>query len=320
MKKGLPFVLFVACFFFWSYGSQIYAQKPRLTVGLMVSSDMLPTLVAEHSGHFSQEGLTITPVVFRSGVQLMQSILGGDTQIGICDTAAFIQANAAGGKVIAPWGNSNLMPFALVSRAEIRTVNGLRGKKIAISSYGSLTDFLTRYVLKNKGLDPSRDVTILGIGGVPTRFAAVLSGSADASLISSAYFSKAKEAGLNILFMLSEMIPEWPLSVVCTREELLAQREREFRSFLQGYRQGVVTAKNNREAGIRALQKGLRFDLQTATEGYHAYVNSLPDDGHVAEKGIELMIEQMLEGGTLKKKLSVSDLIDYKYQREIQRR
>jgi NitT/TauT family transport system substrate-binding protein len=211
------------------------------------------------------------------------------------------------------------MPFAVVSRPEIRSIQELRGKKIAISSPGSLTDFLTRYVLKNKGLEPGQ-FSLLSIGGVSTRFAALLSGGVDASLISAAYFSRAKEAKLNLLLTLSEVIPEWPLSVICVREEMLSQREPEFRIFLKAYRHATERLKLNRQEAIQALRKGLRFDDKTAAEAYDAYVKSFPADGHVAEKGMELMFEQMLESGTLKRKLSPSDIIDYRYQKEARQR
>lgn len=64
----------------------------------------------------------------------------------------------------------------------------------------------------------------------------------------------------------------------------------------------------------------LRFDPQLAKEGYHAYVSSLPDDGRIAEKGLELTVDQMFESGTLKKKLSMTELIDYRYIREAQKK
>jgi NitT/TauT family transport system substrate-binding protein len=300
-------------------GEPVHSQKAPLTIALQDSPDMMPALVAHHSGYFSQEGLETRPVVFRSGVQLIQSVIGGDAQIGICSVPEVIQAVGAGAKVKVPWGNSNLMPFAIVSRPDIRSIQELKGKKIAISSPGSLTDFLTRYVLKNRGLEPSQ-VSLLSIGGVSTRFAALLSGGVDASLISAAFFSRARESKLNLLFMLAEVIPEWPLSVICVREEMMGQREAEFRSFLKAYRQAAVALKTNRPAAIQAMRKGLRYDEKTAAEAYDAYVKSFPADGHVAEKGMELMFEQMLDSGTLKKKLSLSDVIDYRYQKEAQQR
>jgi NitT/TauT family transport system substrate-binding protein len=316
MKQILAFCVVV---YSLSTGALVQAQKPRLTIALQDSPDMLPTLVAEHSGYFSREGLETRPVVFRSGVQLMQSVISGDAQIGICSAPEPIQAVGAGAKIKIPWGNSNLMPFAVVSRPEIRTIQNLKGKKIAISSPGSLTDFLTRYVLKQKGLEPAQ-FSLISVGGVSTRFAALLSGGVDASLISAAYFPKAKESKLNLLLMLSEVIPEWPLSVICVREELLGPRESEFRAFLEAYLQGLVRLKADRQAGIQALRKGLRFDEKTAAEGYDVYVKSFPNDGHVAEKGMELLLEQMFDSGRLKRKLSLADVIDYRFQKEFKQR
>ena len=47
-----------------------------------------------------------------------------------------------------------------------------KGKRFAISRFGSLTDFLTRATLRHFGVD-AKDVTILQIGSTPARFAAL---------------------------------------------------------------------------------------------------------------------------------------------------
>jgi hypothetical protein len=145
-----------------------------------------------------------------------------------------------------------------------------------------------------------------------------MSGGVDASLISATYFPRAKESKLNLLLVLSEVIPEWPLSVICVREEMLGPRESEFRFFLKSYLQGLARLKADRQAGIQALRKGLRFDEKTAAEAYDAYVKSF-QRRHVAEKGMEMMFEQMLESGTLKRN-SLADVIDYRFQKRSQQR
>ena len=134
----------------------------------------MPAFVADQAGYFTQEGLAVKLVFFQSGVQLMQSIISGDTHIGMGSAPELVTAVNAGAKVRGVWGISNLMPYALISRPHIRTINDLKGKKIAVSSRGSLSEFLATYALKNKGMDPSRDVTYISMGGVPTRFAAIL--------------------------------------------------------------------------------------------------------------------------------------------------
>src|SRR5262245_56460435 len=179
-------------------GSDARAQKSSLTAGFSAfSAAFMPAFVADHAGYFTQEGLTVRLVFFQSGVQLMQSVIAGDTQIGMGSAPELVTAVNAGAKVRGVWGISNFMPYALISRPQIRTFSDLKGRKIAVSSRGSLSEFLFSYALKNNGMDPSRDVNYIAMGGVPTRFAAVLSGAVDASLISAAQFDRGKKAGLN---------------------------------------------------------------------------------------------------------------------------
>ena len=300
---------------------QVAAQKKDLVGGFSAySAAFMPAFVADRSGYFSQEGLSVKLIFFQSGVQLAQSLVSGNTQIGMGSAPELISAVNAGVQMRAVWGISNKMPYALISTPQIRTVGDLKGKKVAVSSRGALSEFLASYVLKHHGLDPQRDVTYLPIGGVPTRFAAVQTGSVDASLISAAHFEKARQSGLNLLFMLEELLPEWPLDIIYVREDFLANRQPDFRAFLRAYRRGVAASKKNPDEAIAALQKSLRFDRAVATEGYHAYVSSLPDDGRIAEKGLELTVDQMFESGTVKKKFSMNELIDYRYIREAQKK
>jgi NitT/TauT family transport system substrate-binding protein len=320
MRRAIAFISW-ALLISAALANQAAAQKGQLVVGFSAySAAFMPAFVADRSGYFSQEGLSVKLIFFQSGVQLAQSLISGDTQIGMGSAPELITAVNASVKMRAVWGISNKMPYALISRPQIKTVADLKDKKIAVSSRGSLSEFLAAYVLKHRGLDPQRDVTYLPIGGLPTRFAAVQSGSVDASLISAAHFEKARQSGLNLLFMLEDLIAEWPLDIIYLREDFLANREPEFRAYLKAYRQGIATSKKNPEAAIAGLQKTLRFDPQVAKEGYHAYVSSLPDDGRIAEKGLELTVDQMFDSGTLKKKFSMNELIDYRYIREAQKK
>jgi NitT/TauT family transport system substrate-binding protein len=297
------------------------AQKTTFNVGLSAfSAAFMPAFVADQAGYFAQEGIGTRLVFFQSGVQLMQSVIAGDTQIGMGSAPELVTAVSAGAKVHGFWGISNLMPYALISRPNIRTINELKGKKIAVSARGSLSEFLASYVLRNKGLDPSKDVVYVSLGGVPTRFAALLSGSADASLISAAQFDRGRKAGLNFLFMLADLIPEWPQDLIYLKDDFVATRDPEFRAFMRAYRRGVATAKKNPEIAIAAMQKAMRFDQPTARDGYNAYVASLPDDGRVGEKGFELLADQMFDEGTIKRRLTMTDLIDYRYIYEAQKK
>lgn len=58
----------------------------------------------------------------------------------------------------------------------------IKGKRFGVSTYGSLTDALTRYAVRQAGLDPEKDVQILQVGGSANALAAMQSGQIDASI------------------------------------------------------------------------------------------------------------------------------------------
>src|ERR1700752_66924 len=97
--------------------SDARAQKYNLTAGFSAfSAAFMPAFVADQAGYCTQEGLSVRLVFFQSGVQLMQSIIAGDTQIGMGSAPELVTAVNAGAKVRGVWGISNFMPYALISR------------------------------------------------------------------------------------------------------------------------------------------------------------------------------------------------------------
>src|SRR5581483_5191012 len=98
------------------------------------------------------------------------------------------------------------------------TPEDLRGKKIGISEPGSSSDIATRTLLKRFNLDPDRDVTLVPVGSLANRTAALLSGAIDAGL-DNPPGSVAQEAqGLHALIDLASLkIPASNNTVVMQR-------------------------------------------------------------------------------------------------------
>ena len=80
--------------------------------------------------------------------------------------------------------------------------------------------------------------------------------------------------------------------------------------FLRAYQRGVRHTRENRDDGIRALRKYVQLDAAEAAAGYDEYRDSFPMDGRILERGIVVTIEQELEAGRLKRKISLNELVD----------
>jgi NitT/TauT family transport system substrate-binding protein len=96
--------------------------------------------------------------------------------------------------------------YAIVSRPEIESLKALKGKRIAINSFGSSADFAIYSALSRSGLDPNKDVTLQTISGSPdARFAALVSRAVDATVLNSPFEYWAEQKGLKTLVSVPEM-------------------------------------------------------------------------------------------------------------------
>ena len=185
--------------FFLLLGASSAFAQGKIVVGLSsVNIAFLPFYVAQEKGFFKDEGLEIVPVMFNAGSTNLQALIGGDVQIMGSAFVETIGGRAAGVDIKNFWGICNLMPFQLYSQPGFKSIKEAKGKKFAISRFGSLTDFLTRATVQHFGLNP-KDVTILQIGSTPARFAALEAGGVDASIVWFPVTEIAKSKGYNKL-------------------------------------------------------------------------------------------------------------------------
>jgi NitT/TauT family transport system substrate-binding protein len=285
----------------------------RIVVGVStVNVAFLPIYLTQDKRFFRDEGLDVLVVMFNAGATNLQALIGGDVQIMAGGVPETVLARASGVDIKNFWAISNLMPFQIYGSPSLKSLKEGKGKKFAISRFGSLSEFLTRSALRQSGVDP-KDVTMLQIGATPARFTTLASGIVDATILWFPVTERAKANGLNKLFDLKELYPNWTNVGFIAREGWLAKEKEQTLRFLRAYQRGVKHTRENREDGIRALRKYVGLDAAEAAAGYDEYRNSFPLDGRILDTGITATIEQELETGRLKGKISRNEMIDYSF-------
>ena len=296
-------------FLIWAL-PQTAVSQTKIIVGLSsVNIAFLPVYVSQEKGFFKDEGLEVLFVMFNAGSTNLQALIGGDIQIMGSAFVETIGGRAAGFDVKNFWGICNLMPFQLYSLPNFKSMKEARGKRFAISRFGSLTDYLTRATLHHFNIDP-KEVTILQIGSTPARFAALTAGGVDASIVWFPVTEIAKSKGFVKLLDLKEIFPEWPYETFAAKESWLAKEKAQAVRFLRAYQRGVKHTLENKEDGVRAIRKYVKMDPAYAPAGYDEYRDSFPVNGKIAEKAIPVVIEQEFETGRIKRKITLDELID----------
>jgi NitT/TauT family transport system substrate-binding protein len=282
----------------------------RIVVGVStVNVAFLPIYLTRDKGFFKDEGLDVLVVMFNAGATNLQALIGGDVQIMAGGVPETVLARASGVDIKNFWAISNVMPFQIYGSATLKSLKDSKGKKFAISRFGSLSEFLTRSALRQAGVDP-KDVTMLQIGATPARFTTLATGIVDATILWFPVTERAKAVGMNKLFDLKDLYPNWTNVGFIAREAWLAREKEQTTRFLRAYQRGVKHTRENREDGIRALRKYVGLDAAEAAAGYDEYRDSFPLDGRILDAGITATLEQETETGRLKGKLSVSEMID----------
>lgn len=307
--RGIKALLVFSVVFFIS-GYQVQSADSRIVVGIStVNLAFLPIYVTQEKGYFKNEGLDVLVVMFNAGATNLQALIGGDVQIMAGAVPETVLARASGMDIKNFWAISNVMPFQLYSQPSLKSMKEVKGKKFAISRFGSLTDFLTRASLRHFGVDP-KDVTILQIGATPARFAALSSGAVDATVVWFPVTERAKSMGFRQLLDLRDLFPEWSNVGFIGRESWLTKEKDLVVRFLKAYQMGVKYTRENREESIAIIKKYVKVEPSEAQAGYDEYRDSYASDGRIFEKGISTVIEQEFETGRIKRKFPASEMVD----------
>ncbi|HUK40090.1 MAG TPA: ABC transporter substrate-binding protein, partial [Candidatus Acidoferrales bacterium] len=141
--------------------------------------------IIEKEKLWQKRGLDVKTIYFNSGNVLSQAMVAGDVMVSDSDVPGSLTPKISGiADVRAIAVTINRLEHFLVVRSAIKTPDDLKGKRIAISRFGSASDITTRLALRFVKPNLDRDVTILQSGNTPTRITALVAGHVDGALVS----------------------------------------------------------------------------------------------------------------------------------------
>ena len=120
--------------------------------------------IAKDRGLFAKYGLFTESVYIPGGSTNVQVLVSGSLDLSQLSGAPGVAANLEGADLVYFLGLLDKLNYQLVTRPEIKSVEQLKGKKFAVSRFGSSADFGMRALLKRLGVDPVKEATILQIG------------------------------------------------------------------------------------------------------------------------------------------------------------
>lgn len=297
----------------------LHAQEKPLPVNVSISSlsfVQAPYVIAKEKGYFRQEGIEPRFILMNSAVASKALVTQGIdfNTLG----SPTINAAVVGLPIRSVLANGSRTDMYLIGSKEIRSLEELRGKKVASGGIGGLADVGTRRFLSAKGID-SKEVTFIVLGSSSMRMAAVLSGTVAAAPLSPPHDYLAKKAGLKVLGYFGDAFPSY-MGGVGIHLESLRSRPALVKGFVKASLKGLKFIHAHRVETVEIMMRHMKTDSREMVEAvYESSVPSFTKDGLLSQEAQQAIIAIALQAMGRSEAVSPEVVFDFRLVREANR-
>lgn len=266
--EKIAFAIFLHSF---ACGDPLNAQTLKVPY-VSISPTNGPLWIAKETNLFKKHDIDAQLIYIPGGTVIIQSMLAGEANIANMAPPAAMAAWIRGADLAVVASGVNRLLETVVTSTQIRSPQELKGKRIGISRYGSLTDAALREALRHYNLTPDRDVTIVQAGGEGERLAALTARAVDGAMLSGDQRFQAEKLGFHVVIDLSKLPIEYPNNGIVVRKEFTRTNRVTVKRFLQAWVEGTKIFKTDRDVSLKVLGKYLKTkDAEILAKSYEPY-------------------------------------------------
>jgi ABC-type nitrate/sulfonate/bicarbonate transport system substrate-binding protein len=260
-----------------------------------------PIDVGIETGIFARQGLALEVTGFAGDARLQQGLVSGSIDFGLGSgpgmgfLAKGSPAKAVAAMAGAPMNMSIVVPYA----STIRTIDDLKGKKVGITTVGSLTDWLLKRVIADRKW-AATDVTAVTVGGLDATKAALKTSQIDAVVVA-LELGYAQEAAKQwrVLAPLAPFAPDFHTHVIYARDDLIADKPELIERFLRGWFETIAFMRGNKERTVEITSSVLHLDKPVIERVYDEQIGIFSADGRFNPKALVVLRQSLVEMGIL---------------------
>lgn len=272
--------------------------------------------VAQTRDFFKQEGIDAEIIRMNPNVATM-ALVSGDvgytTLIG-----SVIGANLKGAQLKMIACSQDRTPLALVGKPELKSAKDLRGRTLAVGSYGSTPELVARMVVKHAGLDPDADIKVLALGSDAARLAALKEGVVDVIIVAPPVDFEGQKMGFNIISRAGDIF-RFPYNGLGTSAKKITESPDEVKRVLRALLKANGYIRNNKKGTVQVLVDWAKTKPEFAAAAYDSAMAAFSSDGSIPEDGLRIVIENFRKSMNITREVSLVEVSDTQLLREAQR-
>jgi len=291
----------------------IAAEKLRVGKAVAQAFSFVPVDIGIQKGIFAKHGLDVQYTSFAGDAKMQQAAAADsiDILIGSGPAMAFI-VKGSPIKGVAGMAGPPLLLVIVVRPAGPKTVAGLKGKKVSVSTVGSLTYWLTSQTAERQGWGPA-GIQIEPMGAMPGQIAALKRGDIDGLVtdISTALaLEKRGEARILVRF---NHIKDFHIHVIFATNKILARNPEAVRKFLAGWFETIAFMRKNKAETVKIAMAVMKKDEDITSKTYDDIMPMFSDTGRFDPKALETLRKSYVTLKLLPKEPDMSTLYTEAY-------
>jgi NitT/TauT family transport system substrate-binding protein len=276
--------------------------------------------VVQDAGIFHKYNLEPQILYIAGAPPNIAALLSGDLDFTIFAGPASVAATVEGADVRVLMSFLNTMDHTFFAIPAIKSPSDLRNRRIGISRPGSADDYGVRILLRKWKLDPDKDVSLLTVGGQPTRLSAMQAGGIDASVFQLPTTAHARKAGLKELAFLGDLGFDYLGTSVVATQNMIQKKPDFVQRVVKAFVEGIAYFKTNKEASLRSIARFTKLSDRTVLEeAYNTYaLKLLPRIPYPSDKGIDAILEDMGQKNPKARNADSAKFIETRFLKELE--
>jgi NitT/TauT family transport system substrate-binding protein len=273
-----------------------------------MSTSVFCLIIAQKEGYLKEEGLDAQLLSIRGEIAIRTTLAG---EVDFFTNAGSALAAAVRGvpvKIVTVFQDKP--GWDLIAQPDIKSVAQLRGKNIAVMSPEGSLAVVAREILRKNGIDPTKDVNLVTMGGDEVRFPALQTKSIQATLFNTAMSLKAQKEGFTKLALASDYANLIEGGLSTSNDRIKQSPDKIFR-FVRASLKGLNFFVTKKEPSIKYMTEALRMnDRELVNAIYDIQAKLVLRDGFTDDKVLQSMIDEMKKTTKVQRDIKISEIFD----------
>ena len=269
----------------------------RIGKSVPIAWTFTPLDIGIETGIWAKHDLKLDITSFGGDAKLQQALAadGVDFGVGSGPGMGFAVKGVPAKAVAAFAGSPYSISIVIGPNAPYTDIKEMKGKKFAVTTIGSLTEWLLHRTAVAQGWKYN-DLIAVPLGSFETNYAAFKTGQVDGIMLATetSYMLEAKKEA-KIIANMGAYAPKFITHVIYARDELIDKKPDLVKRFLAGWFETIAWIRANKDKSVEISARVLKLPPEIVGRAYDEEIGMMQDNGRFDPEAVKVIKSSLVD-------------------------